>query len=501
VLTATAITKRFGRTLALDRVDFEARPGEIHALIGENGAGKTTLMNVLAGTLAPDAGATILDGRALDAGSPHAALQAGIATVHQSPMLFERMTWEENLALGGFDYGGRAALDLDAVASRGRALAEHLGFKLPPPGTRVENRSVAERVRLEVLRALSFNPRVLILDEPTSVLAPTELSAFLDLLRRLRAEGRIVVLITHKLAEAMAVADRITVLRRGRVVARTTPGETKEAELARMMIGEFAQPTVAQPAVRPDRSADTTKSGAPVLAIENLLLDDGGGRQILDGVSLHVAAGEIAGLAGVDGNGQTELVELLAGVREPNGGRVSVAGKPTRGSAMAVIPQNRDLDGLILDMRLWENLILARPLRERMTSRGFLSPSRAVDLCAGLIARFRILAAGPETTAGSLSGGNRQRLEVARAIECRPRVIVAHNICRGLDLAATADVHRTLIEFAAAGGAVLLISSDLDELLAICSRLMVISRGRVRETRADEREPQRLGLLMAGTWE
>ena len=168
---------------------------------------------------------------------------------------------------------------------------------------------------------------------------------------------------------------------------------------------------------------------------------------------------------------------------------------------MAVIPQNRDLDGLILDMRLWENLILARPLRERMMSRGFLSPSRAVDLCAGLIARFRILTAGPETTAGSLSGGNRQRLEVARAIECRPRAIVAHNICRGLDLAATADVHRTLIEFAAAGGAVLLISSDLDELLAICSRLMVINRGRVRETRADEREPQRLGLLMAGTWE
>jgi ABC-type uncharacterized transport system ATPase subunit len=494
VLTATAITKRFGRTLALDRVDFESRPGEIHALIGENGAGKTTLMNVLAGTLAPDSGAALLDGRALAAGSPHAALQAGIATVHQSPMLFERMTWEENLALGGFDNGGRAALDLEAVAVRAHALAEQLGFKLPPAGTRVEDRSVAERVRLEVLRALSFNPRVLILDEPTSVLAPSELSAFLDMLRRLRADGRIVVLITHKLAEAMAVADRITVLRRGRVVARTTPGETDEAELARMMIGE-----VAPPPAQPDRSGDARKSGAPVLTIENLSLDDG--RQILDGVSIRVAAGEIAGLAGVDGNGQTELVELLAGVRIADGGKVAVAGETDRGLAMAVIPQNRDLDGLILDMRLWENLLLARPLRERMTSRGWLSQSRASDLCAGLIARFRIFGAGPETTAGALSGGNRQRLAVARAIECRPRVIVAHNICRGLDLAATADVHRTLVEFAAAGGAVLLISSDLDELLAICGRLMVISRGRIRETLPEERDPERLGLLVAGTWE
>ena len=494
MLTATAITKRFGRTLALDRVDFESRPGEIHALIGENGAGKTTLMNVLAGTLAPDSGTALLDGRALAAGSPHAALQAGIATVHQSPMLFERMTWEENLALGGFDHGGGALLDLDAVAARSRALAEQLGFKLPPAGTRVEERSVAERVRLEVLRALSFNPRVLILDEPTSVLAPSELSAFLDMLRRLRADGRIVVLITHKLSEAMAVADRITVLRRGRVVARTTPGETQVAELARMMIGEVAPP----PESQPDRSI-AANSGVPVLTIENLSLDDG--RKILDGVSIRVAAGEIVGLAGVDGNGQTELVELLAGVRVADGGKVTVAGVEDSSLAMAVIPQNRDRDGLILDMRLWENLLLARPLRERMTSRGWLSQSRATDLCAGLIARVRIFAPGPESTAGALSGGNRQRLEVARAIECRPRAIVAHNICRGLDLAATADVHRTLIEFASAGGAVLLISSDLDELLAICGRLMVISRGRIRETGAEERDPERLGLLMAGTWD
>jgi ABC-type uncharacterized transport system ATPase subunit len=482
VLRAIAITKRFGRTLALDGVDFEARPGEIHALVGENGAGKTTLMNVLAGSLAPDRGEVLLDDRLLQAGSPRAALTAGIAAVHQSPMLFERMTWEENLALGGFDTGAEL-LDLAAVAERARALAAKLGFELPPAGTTVENRSVAERVRLEVLRALSFNPRVLILDEPTSVLAPSELNAFLDLLRNLRGEGRIVVLITHKLAEAIAVADRITVLRRGRVVARTTAAETSEEKLAGLMIGEIV--------IQPDAAATRLQPGEPVLQIENLSLVDHIGRRILDGLSFRVAAREIVGIAGVDGNGQTELVELLAGVRKPSDGKIA-AGE------MAVIPQNRDLDGLILDMRLWENLILARPLRERVTSHGWLDTSRAIDLSRELIERFRIRAPGPETIAGALSGGNRQRLEVARAIASQPQLIVAHNICRGLDLAATAEVHRTLLDFAAAGGAVLLISSDLDELLAICGRLLIISRGKIRETSPDERDPERLGLLMSG---
>jgi general nucleoside transport system ATP-binding protein len=488
LLRANAITRRFGRTLALDAVDFEALPGQVHALVGENGAGKTTLMKVLAGNIAADRGDAVLDGRTLAAGSPRAALAAGIAAVHQSPMLFERMTWEENLALGGFDPGA-GAHDLDAVAQRARSLAAKLGFALPPPGSTIENLSVAERVRLEVLRALSFNPRVLILDEPTSVLAPSELAAFLEMLRNLRGEGRIVVLITHKLAEAIAVADRITVLRRGRVVACTTPAETSEEKLAGLMIGELV--------LQPDAAATRIAPGSPVLQIENLTLNDRIGRRILDRLSLSVHAGEIAGLAGVDGNGQTELVELLAGARRSSGGRITVQGA-SPDSAMAVIPQNRDLDGLILDMRLWENLILARPLRELVTSHGWLNASRASDLCRELIGRFRILAPGPETIANALSGGNRQRLEVARAIASRPRVIVAHNICRGLDLAATADVHRTLLEFAAAGGAVLLISSDLDELLAICGRLLVISGGKVRATNSGERDPERLGLLMAG---
>src|SRR5216684_381997 len=314
--------------LALDGVDFEAHPGEIHALVGENGAGKTTLMNVIAGALRPDAGNASLDGRPLVGGSPHAALQAGIAAVHQSPMLFERFTWEENLALGGFDREG-SALDLPSVAARSAELARKLGFDLPPPESTVEQRSIAERVRLEVLRALSFDPRVLILDEPTGVLAPTELKAFLDSLRRLRGEGRIVVLITHKLAEAMAVADRITVLRRGQVVASTIAAATDEAELARMMIGEIVAPPVARRDASVTESADAdrvNRGSAPVLEVQDLTVD-GDGHRVLDRISFRVAAGEIVGLAGVDGNGQTELVELLAGAREQSAGRISVTGE------------------------------------------------------------------------------------------------------------------------------------------------------------------------------
>jgi general nucleoside transport system ATP-binding protein len=494
LLEAKSITRRFGRTVALDNVDFIARAGEIHALLGENGAGKTTLMNVFTGRLRPDAGAVLLEGKPLPLGSPDAALRAGIAAVHQSTMLFERFTWEENLALGGFDRDrgglGLTRIDLPAVVAKARDLARHLGFELPPPGAIIADRSVAERVRLEVLRALSFDPRVLILDEPTGVLAPNELTAFLDLLRRLRGEGRMVILITHKLAEARAVADRITVLRGGRLVAETTPAEADEAELARLMIGELTIP--------PEASLPPVANAETLLAIENLSYR-ADGVTILDGISLRLGAGEIAGIAGVDGNGQLELVEVLAGARRATSGSFRLLGGGD-GSAIAVIPQDRDLDGLILDMRLWENLLLAQPVRTRMTRRGWLNVPRAVELCREALAAFRIRAAGPEAIASSLSGGNRQRLEVARALTQNPRVIVAHNVTRGLDLSATAEVHRTLLDFAADGGAVLLISSDLDELLAIASRLFVISRGKLRATAPNDRSSEKLGLLMAGRW-
>jgi simple sugar transport system ATP-binding protein len=398
-------------------------------------------------------------------------------------MLFERMTWEENLAFGGFETG---RFDLAAVGQRARTLAQHLGFTLPAPGSAIEERSMAERVRLEVLRALSFEPHVLILDEPTGMLAPSELTGFLELLRRLRNEGRIIVLITHKLGEALAVADRITVLRQGRVVACTRASETTAAELARTMIGELPPPA---------SDPFSSRGGDAALSLHQISLQIDRNR-ILDNVSLSLRAGEIAGLAGVDGNGQAELVEILAGARSADSGDIHIR----ESTEMSVVPENRDLVGLILTMSLWENLILSKPIRQETARRGWIDRRLAMDFCNKLLLRFGIRAPGPDLAAEALSGGNRQRLEVARAIASRPKVIVAHNICRGLDLAGTAEVHRVLREFATAGGAVLLVSSDLDELLAACGRLFVISRGRVRETARDERDAERLGLLMAGNW-
>ena len=498
MLEAAAITRRFARTLALDRVDFRACPGEIHALVGENGAGKSTLINIFAGRLKADEGILSLDGTALTPGSAHLALKAGIVAVYQSPMLFERMSWEENLALGGFGTT-RSRHHPAAAAERARPLAVRLGFDLPPAGTPVEHCSIGERVRLEILRALSFDPRVLILDEPTGVLAPTELGPFLELLRRLRGEGRIIIIVTHKLAEALAVADRVTVLRHGRVVAEHKAAETNEAELARLMIGEISRSgeiSGATDAAAPSGVplAPTDSRATPLLTVQNLTLECDG-RRVLDAIDFKLAPGEIMGIAGVDGNGQRELVEILARIRTPTAGRIRLAAND---GAMAVIPQNRDLDGLILDMSLWENLMLTRALRGRFTHRGWLRRSQATAYCGSLLERFQIRSSGAVSNAMALSGGNRQRLAVARALRGAPAVLVAHDVCRGLDVRATAQVHRMIREFAAAGGAVLLISSDLDELLALSVRLAVICRGRLHALLEHDRSAERIGLLMSG---
>jgi general nucleoside transport system ATP-binding protein len=494
MLQANAISKSFGATAALTDVSLSAHPGEIHALIGENGAGKSTLVSILAGRLCPDTGGVLLDRHELRAGSPHAALAAGIAAVYQTSMLFERMTWEDNLALGGF---GRE-LTRAEVVGQARILADGLGFVLPQSGATIEQRSVAERVRLEILRALSFKPRVLILDEPTGVLAPHELGAFIAMLRRLKTEGRIVIIVTHKLAEALAVADRITVLRRGRVAGERTASSTSEAELARLMMGKWA-PAV-QPATSLIAARDAAAAHAPALELDRLTLNREG-RRVIDELCITAASGTISGVAGVDGNGQTELLACIAGLFEPDSGCIRVNGDSGGKalSTLAVIPQDRDREGLILGMPLWENLALTRAIRRRYVHRGWLRRAPLAAACGDLLDRFRISAPlGSRCKAATLSGGNRQRLAVARALAAHPRVLVAHDICRGLDLRSSAEVHQLLRNFAADGGAVLLISSDLDELLALCGRLWVLCRGRATEVAAHERDPVRLGLLMAG---
>jgi simple sugar transport system ATP-binding protein len=342
-------------------------------------------------------------------------------------------------------------------------------------------------VRLEILRALRFTPRVLILDEPTSVLAPAELSRFLEMLRRLRGEGRIVILVTHKLAEALAVADDVTILRAGKKVAERRTAATDETELAHLMIGELAP----QP---PADLSRASSSDALALTLENIVVEDRG-RRVLDSISLRIDQGEIVGVAGVDGNGQAELAAVLAGIVKPSSGSIQTA----REDGVAVIPQNRDREGLILAMTLAENLLLARPLREKFTGPGGLMRSSAIrDFCAATLTEYAIRAPNSDTIAAALSGGNRQRLTVARALAGNPSAIVAHDISRGLDLRATAELHRRLRNYAAAGGAVLLISSDLEEIFALCRRIYVMSGGRLREISTDDRNPQRLGLLMSG---
>jgi general nucleoside transport system ATP-binding protein len=485
-LQAAAISRRFGAVIALDEVNFTAWPGEIHALLGENGAGKTTLMNVIAGHLRPDRGVVTLDGAPVRAGSPQTALRAGIATVHQSPMLFEHLSIAENLALGGFVGRGLA---LDEVKSRATAMAKRLGFRLRLDQPTLAGLSIAERMRLEIVRALSFDPRVLILDEPTGLLAPSELSGFLDLLRGLCDRGRIVILITHKLGEAMAVADRITMLRGGRVVAETSPARTNARELAGLMVGELSPPTLSNAARQLRESA--------VLTVDRLALELDG-RQVLDGICLRLRAGEIFAVAGVDGNGQLELTEILAGARRASHGEILLHGKSVDSGAIAAIPQSRDHEGLILDMELWENLLLAPALRREMDRCGLQNRRGAMALCARLIERFGIRATGPRQKAAALSGGHRQRLMVARALAAHPAMLVAHDLARGLDVAATAEVQRMVREFADQGGAVLLISTDLDEIFGLGDHIAVISRGRLTEVADNRRTPEHVGLLMAG---
>jgi simple sugar transport system ATP-binding protein len=484
LLSATGVTKRYGRTVALNTVDFVARPGEIHALIGENGAGKSTLINVLAGCTAPDAGHIELDGIALLDGASATTLRRGVAAVFQTPMLFERMSWEENLAFGDA-IPNSFRLDLDRVTASAHKLAGELGFSLPPKGIRAADCSITMRVRLEILRALSFNPRVLILDEPTGVLAPAELSAFLTMIRRLRAAGRIVIIVTHKLAEALAVADRVTVLRAGRKLAELPTAETNEVELARLMIGEL-------PASSAGHHARGT-AGTVALELKDIVYELAG-RRLIDHLSLQIAATEIVGIAGVEGNGQEALAAIVSGAVAPSAGRI------VSGGAVVVIPQDRDREGLILEMTLWENLLLAAPLRRRFTRRARILPRRrAIEFCTELLDRFAIRAPESTATATALSGGNRQRLTIARALAGAPCAIIAHDVCRGLDRRAVAEVHRRLRDYVAAGGAVLLISSNLDEIFDLSDRIYVISRGRLNAVAPADRDPVRLGLLMSGS--
>jgi simple sugar transport system ATP-binding protein len=484
------ITKHFGETVANDGVDFTLRPGTIHALLGENGAGKTTLMRILYGLARPDAGEILVRGRRVEIRSPKDAIAAGLGMVTQHFSLVAPMTVAENVALG--DEGG-FRLDRRAAHAKVAEASERAGIAVDP-GARVSSLSVGEQQRVEIVKALSRDADVLILDEPTAVLVPQQVEALFGALRRLREQGLAVVFISHKLREVVAISDEVTVLRRGRVVATTATGETDERELGRMMVG--------RPTAGVARAGDAAVRDV-VLSVERLSATDSLGLAAVRDVSFEVRGGEILGVAGVSGNGQTELAEALSGMRAPAGGRITVAGRDVTAAAPAEvtaagvgrIPENRRAS-IVGDLSVAYNLVLEELDAYR---RGpLLDEGRIRARADELIARFDIRARATDAV-GTLSGGNIQKVLLARVLAREPKVLVVAQPTQGLDVGATEYVHSQLLAQRAAGAAVLLVSEDLEELLALSDRLVVMYEGElVGRFDRGEVDVERLGLLMAG---
>ncbi len=485
------VTKRFGSLVANHRVDFTLRRGQIHALLGENGAGKTTLMRILYGLYHADAGEIRVDGRAAAIRSPKDAIAHGIGMVTQHFALVLPLTVSENVVLG---YNPGLRLRLDEAHRHVAAAAARVGLDIDPTA-QVKNLSVGQRQRVEILKALYRNANVLILDEPTAVLTPQEVEQLFAGLRRLQEHGLSVVFISHKLHEVMAITDQVTVLRGGQVVGTVDTAATTQAELARMMVGRsvFAAPQLAQ----------STQTGPVLLSLDGVSALDNKGLPALKGVSLDVRAGEIVGLAGVSGNGQSELAQVLEGVRRVSAGRVLVNGQdltnadPERMMRAGVgrIPEDRH-ESVVGELTVAQNMALEH--LDEFARRGQLDKRRIRQHAEQLIAAYQIKAK-PDDRVRTLSGGNMQKVILARVLERNPQVIVVAQPTRGLDVGATEYVRSKLLEQRQRGAAILLISEDLDEILELSDRIAVIYEGEIRGVlpRAAA-DAERLGLLMSG---
>ncbi|WP_274630732.1 ABC transporter ATP-binding protein [Arvimicrobium flavum] len=495
VLCLSSITKRFGALTANDAISFELARGEVIALLGENGAGKTTLMNILFGHYVADEGTVEAFGRPLPPGDPRAALDAGIGMVHQHFTLAENMTVMENITLGTQPLW-RARLDRGAAAGRIAELSKDFGLSVDPRAV-VATLSVGERQRVEILKALYRDAKILILDEPTAVLTPAETDALFRTLKLLVAKGLSIIFISHKLNEVMAVSDRVLVLRAGKLSGERRTAETDRRELAVLMVGqEVAPPEVA-----------TATPGGPLLVLENVSTARRGTGAVLDGVSLTLTGGEITGLAGVSGNGQAALAALLAGTEKPVAGTIRVGGnapadwspRAALGAGIARIPEDRHAVGSIGDMSVTENVIGERYRTERFSRRGFLDWKAARSFAEELIRDYDVKCPSPEARIRLLSGGNMQKLILGRALDPDPIVILANQPTRGLDVGAVAYVHKRLLKARARGAAILLISEDLEEILALSDRVVVMSKGQLSApSKRGERTVRELGELMAG---
>ena len=483
------ISKRFPGVLANDDVAIQLHGHEVHAIVGENGAGKSTLMRILYGMYPADSGRILLDGEEVAITSPRVAIQRGIGMVHQHFVLVDPFTVTENIILG--DEGERV-LNLADAERRVAQLADAYGFSIEPDAI-VEDLSVGEEQRVEILKALYRGVDVLILDEPTAVLTPAEAQDLFANLRRLRDDGKAIVFISHKLDEVLEIADRITVLRRGVVVGETTPAATSKNGLAEMMVGRPVLFRLDKPSV---------EIGAPVMEVNDLR----GGR--LNGLSLQVKEGEIVGVAGVEGNGQRELADAIMGLRRVQG-RIELGGRDLSGmstqdirnAGIAFVPEDRQEQGLVLSMSLWENSVLGRHDDPGFNNRGVLAIGRIKDLARRLVERFDVRARGIDQEAGSLSGGNQQKLILARELDTDPKFLLAAQPTRGLDVGAIEFVWRQILAQKEAGRGVLLISAELDEIYALSDRILTLYEGRITGEFSPSAPPEEIGAAMLGRGE
>ncbi|MFC5909472.1 ABC transporter ATP-binding protein [Streptacidiphilus monticola] len=491
------ITKRFPGVVANHDIDITVQRGTVHALVGENGAGKSTLMKILYGMQRPDEGTIAINGEQVDLHSPSDAIKRGIGMVHQHFMLADNLTVQENIVLGAeklYGIGAKAKAKIKEISD-----AYGLGVR---PDVLVEHLGVADRQRIEILKVLYRGARILILDEPTAVLVPQEVDALFDNLRELKSEGLTVIFISHKLDEVRAVADAITVIRRGTTVGDADPKTVTSRQLAEMMVGsELPSP----------ESRVSTVTEEPMLQVDDLRLSeidpDGIERTVLGGVSLTIHKGEILGIAGVEGNGQAELVEAIMGMRAVDSGTVALDGTdmtavPTRArreAGVGYIPEDRHRHGLLLEAPLWENRILGHVTEQPNGAKGLIYPKAARKDTERIVADFDVRTPNIEVTAASLSGGNQQKLIVGREMSHEPKLLIAAHPTRGVDVGAQAQIWEHIRAAQRAGLAVLLISADLDELIGLSDTLKVIYRGRlVADADPNTVTPEQLGTAMTG---
>ncbi len=491
------ISKQFPGVLANDDVSFDLVRGEVHALLGENGAGKSTLMNILYGLYKPDAGEIHIGGTSVSFGSAKDAIASGLGMVHQHFMLIPVMTVAENIVLAAEPKAKGVLLDYDEARRQVADLAKQFGFAIDPDA-KVEDISVGQQQRVEILKALYRQADILILDEPTAVLTPQEASELFSILRNLQREGMSIIFISHKLNEVLEIADRITVLRRGKTIDTVPREGATEEGLARLMVGREVLLRVDKPPATP---------GNIVLELADVHVRDDRELEKVRGVSLQVHAGEIVGIAGVDGNGQTELVEAISGLRKRESGRIVVDGKEMSSSAsvrtmlesgVGHIPEDRHRYGLVLDFTLAENAAL-HDYRYRPHSRfGWLFPRVIAERTQRLIKDFDVRGGNPQTKARTLSGGNQQKLVAAREVDRDPRVLIAAQPTRGLDVGAIEYLHRRLVEERDRGRAILLISLELEEVLSLSDRILVMYEGQIVAEHAFGATEEEIGVEMLG---